>query len=227
MIPKIIHYIWFGDNQIPEITLECIQSWKQYASGYEIMFWSEKDFISDVRVSELLKNKKWAFAADLARLIVLKKYGGIYLDTDMELIKPIDDCLTFGCFLGFESSNWVANGIMGATKNHWLVEKAYELTCNQIDSKSEFKTSPVIITETIKTRFTPCVGLTGDLMLFDKDVFYPFNPYDEKRVRKQLMFRHITSNTIGIHHYQKSWSYTKLELLKIRIKRLLKRFLIT
>lgn len=223
MIPKVIHYIWFGDKCLPSLAIDCIETWKKHAPDYEIKFWTESDFRTDTRVQKLIQQKKWAFAADIARLIILRQHGGVYLDTDMELVKSIDACLDFGCFLGFESSKWVANGIMGAEKGHWLVEKAYELTCNQIDSNSEFKTSPVIITESIKTKFNPVIGLSNDVMLYDKDVFYPFNPYDPDRVRQQLLYSHITQYTLGIHHYQKSWSYSSFELLKIRLKRIVKK----
>lgn len=104
-IPKVIHYFWFGGNPLPLLAKKCIDSWKQYFPEYEIIEWNESNF--DVNIipytAQANTAKKYAFVSDYARLWVLYKYGGIYFDTDVEVIKPFDDILKYGAFIGLES----------------------------------------------------------------------------------------------------------------------------
>lgn len=105
MIPKIIHYCWFGRNPLPELAQKCIASWKKYLPDYEIKEWNEDNF--DVNIipytAEAYAQKKYAFVSDYARFWILHKYGGIYFDTDVEVIRPIDDIIARGNFMGFET----------------------------------------------------------------------------------------------------------------------------
>ena len=105
MIPKIIHYCWFGRNPLPELALKCIASWKKYMPDYEIKEWNEDNF--DVNIipytAEAYAQKKYAFVSDYARFWILYRYGGIYFDTDVEVIRPIDDIIARGNFMGFET----------------------------------------------------------------------------------------------------------------------------
>ena len=104
MIPKKIHYCWFGGNPLPNLALECIASWKKFLPEYEIKEWNEKNF--DVNMipytAEAYRQKKYAFVSDYARFWILEKYGGIYFDTDVEVIRPLDDIIAAGNFMGFE-----------------------------------------------------------------------------------------------------------------------------
>lgn len=104
-IPKIIHYCWFGNNELSELNKKCIDSWKKFLPDYEIKEWNEKnyDFNSCVYAKEAYKCKKWAFVSDYARFDILNKFGGLYFDVDVELIKNIDDIISKGPFLGIES----------------------------------------------------------------------------------------------------------------------------
>lgn len=105
MIPKIIHYCWFGRGPLPELAQKCIASWKKYLPDYEIKEWNEDNF--DVNIipytAEAYKAKKYAFVSDYARFWILYQYGGIYFDTDVEVIRPIDDIIEKGNFMGFET----------------------------------------------------------------------------------------------------------------------------
>ena len=105
MIPKIIHYCWFGHGPLPELAQKCIASWRKYLPGYEIKEWNEDNF--DVNIipytAEAYKEKKYAFVSDYARFWILYKYGGLYFDTDVEIIRPIDDIIARGNFMGFET----------------------------------------------------------------------------------------------------------------------------
>ena len=104
MIPKIIHYCWFGGNPLPPLALECIASWRRFLPDYEIKQWDESNF--DVNMipytAEAYKQKKYAFVSDYARFWIIFNYGGLYFDTDVEVIKPLDDIIGKGNFMGFE-----------------------------------------------------------------------------------------------------------------------------
>ena len=135
MIPKIIHYCWFGHNPLPESALKCIASWKKYLPDYEIKEWNEDNF--DVNIipytQQAYEAKKYAFVSDYARYWILYNYGGVYFDTDVEVIKTMDDIIEKGAFMGIEipSKNetfpLVAPGLGMATgKMHPFCKKMIE-----------------------------------------------------------------------------------------------------
>lgn len=129
MIPKTIHYIWFGYNEKSERAKLCLESWKKYCPDYEIKEWNEHNF--DVTINEWCRkaweNKKWAFASDYARLWILYNYGGIYMDTDVELYKPLDEFLNNEGFTGFEDVNWCACATLGAEKGNPIIKKMIDV----------------------------------------------------------------------------------------------------
>lgn len=103
-IPKIIHYCWIGKSEKPESVEYCIESWKKYCPDYKIIEWNENnyDFIKNEYMKEAYDSKKWGFVPDYARLDIIYNYGGIYLDTDVEIIKSFDALLNQEAFIGFE-----------------------------------------------------------------------------------------------------------------------------
>ena len=105
MIPKVIHYCWFGRNPLPPLAKKCIESWKKYCPDYEIKEWNEDNFPMDYNdyVKEAYEAKKWAFITDVVRLFALVTEGGIYMDTDVEVIKPLDGLLQYEAVSGFEN----------------------------------------------------------------------------------------------------------------------------
>ena len=112
MIPKVIHYCWFGGNTKPASVLKCIESWKKYCPDYEIREWNEENFpVGDnLYCKQAYEAKKWAFATDYARLVIVYNNGGIYLDTDVEVIKPLDDLLNHKFFIGRQQGFQVNTG---------------------------------------------------------------------------------------------------------------------
>lgn len=106
MIPKIIHYCWFGGKPLPEMAEKCIASWRKYNPGYQIKRWDENNFDleCDFFPGEAYQVGRWAFVSDYARLKIIYENGGIYLDTDVEVIKSLDELLSFQCFLGDRKS---------------------------------------------------------------------------------------------------------------------------
>ena len=113
MIPKIIHYCWFGGNPLPKIAVKCISSWKKYFPDYEIKEWNEDNFDLNCceYVREAYQAKKWAFVSDYARFWILYNYGGLYFDTDVEVIKDMSDIIANGAFMGCEVADKCAPGL--------------------------------------------------------------------------------------------------------------------
>lgn len=118
MIPKIIHYCWFGQKELPELATKCIESWKSVLSEYKIIRWDESNFDinSNIYVQEAYKNKKYAFVSDYVRLYAMYNFGGIYMDTDVEVLKPLDMFLNYQAFSGFENYMNIPTGIMACEK---------------------------------------------------------------------------------------------------------------
>ena len=124
MIPKKIHYIWFGKGEKNERVKHCIESWKKYLPDYEIIEWNEDNFNINYNdfTKSAYKNKKWAFVSDVARLWVLYNEGGIYMDTDVEVYKPLDEILNEEGFTGFEDVHYPVTATLGAVKGNLVIK---------------------------------------------------------------------------------------------------------
>ena len=126
MIPKIIHYCWFGRGEKPASVMRCIASWRKHCPGFEIREWNEDncDYLSIPFMAEAYQAKKYAFVSDVMRLIVLEQDGGVYFDTDVEVIKDISPLLKNEGFIGFENDQFVASGLVLASEAHRPVIQA-------------------------------------------------------------------------------------------------------
>lgn len=207
MIPKKIHYCWFGKNKMPDEYLKYMETWEKYCPDYEIIRWDEQNY--DVTKNDYLKqaynNKKWAFVSDYARVDVVYQYGGVYLDTDVELLKSLDEFLKWDMFCGFQSAEYIAWGLgFGAVRGHELLEavlKVYEqMEFVKSDGSLNLVSCPVIQSSVMsKHGFI----LDGTPQEKDNVAVYPkefFNPYSFKKGLGR-----ITENTHSIHHYSASW----------------------
>ncbi|WP_283112204.1 glycosyltransferase family 32 protein [Lactobacillus gallinarum] len=125
MIPKIIHYVWVGHNPKPKAVKLCIKTWKKHLQGYKIIEWNEDNF--DIHQNKYLeqayKAKKWAFVSDYIRAKVIYEYGGIYLDTDINLLDNFDRFLSNECFVGFETKNLPFTAVFGSIPHHPLIKQ--------------------------------------------------------------------------------------------------------
>ena len=126
MIPKIIHYCWFGRGEKPELAKNCIASWKKFCQDFEICEWNEDncDYLAMPFMAEAYAAKKYAFVSDVMRLVVLEQYGGVYFDTDVEVLRDISPLLDDEGFIGFENDQYVASGLTIAVEAHHPVIQA-------------------------------------------------------------------------------------------------------
>lgn len=206
-IPKTIHYCWFGRGEKSESIIKCINSWERYLTDYKIVEWNEDNFDinSNIYVKEAYENKKYAFVTDYVRLFVLYNYGGIYMDTDVEIIKNIDIFLTNNAFSSFENNNYIPTGLMGAKKgNEWiktLLDEYDDLRFVKDDGTLDLTTNVVRITNTTIDKYNLIPNDTfqdlGVVTLYPHDYFCPKDWISGKI--------EITSNTYAIHHFSGSW----------------------
>ena len=219
MIPKKIHYCWFGGNAKSKLAKKCIDSWKKNCPDYEIIEWNESNF--DVTQNNYLKfcyeNKKWAFLSDMARLMIVYSEGGIYFDTDVEMIKNMDAMLGYGAFFGFENRKNIATGLgFGSEAHHPVIKdmlKPYEELQMGKDLSYPLVTCPQLNTATLKTWG---LQLTGEKQYLKDMIILPadyMNPYDDPTGMLKK-----TENTLTIHWYSKSWLDRK-NIVKSKITR--------
>lgn len=206
-IPKIIHYVWVGGKPKPESVLKCIESWKKFCPDWEIVEWNEQSFDinSSVWVKESLEKKKFAFASDYLRLYALYTQGGIYMDTDVEIVKPIDKFLVHRAFSGFENKVWIPTAIMGAEKKHpWikLLLDYYKDRHFCVNNKLDTTTNVQIIGALTKLFYNIELNDTYQ-ELNDGLVFYPHDYFCPKNYVTEII--ESTENTHTIHHFAGSW----------------------
>lgn len=203
MIPKKIHYCWFGKGELSTKSKKCIESWKKHCPDYEIIEWNEDNF--DINQNEYTKRvyneKKYAFLSDYARLKIVYEQGGIYLDVDVEIIKPIDALLHNKAFFGFETEDYINTGVgFGAEKGNLAVKTLLDEYNQLLDGTKDVIGCPILNTQGLDK-----LGLVrnGQLQILSECTVYPedyFNPYDDPTGRLNK-----TENTYSIHWYAKSW----------------------
>jgi len=213
MIPKIIHYCWFGLKEMPEKEKKYIESWMKYCPDYQIMRWSEDTFdvSSNQYVKEAYENKKYAFVSDYVRLYAMYNYGGIYMDTDVEMCKNMDSLLKYSAFSGFESENKIPTGTMGAEKgNPWigLLLKDYDnIHFLRPNGTMDMMTNTERITKTTLQNYS--VVLTGKQLQTNDFVMLPFEYLCAKDWKTGEI--KCTKNTYTIHHFANSWQSDKMK----------------
>lgn len=205
MIPKIIHYCWFGNQPIPERLQKCMDSWKYHMPDYEIKRWDEKSF--DVNgtlwTKQAYQEKKYAFVSDYVRLVALEQYGGIYLDTDVMLKKSLDVLCSYPAFTGFENERYITSAIIGCEAHFPLIceflatykDKPF---INEMGERNK-EANVVVMTEICKKH-----GLqlndkeqdVADLHVFPRSYFCPLDFYHNDW---------SSENTMAVHLFDASW----------------------
>ncbi|MBA2943335.1 glycosyl transferase [Paenibacillus sp. CGMCC 1.16610] len=206
-IPKIIHYCWFGKNERPEIVKKCIASWHNHLTDYQFIEWNESNFDvnRNVYVKQAYEAGKFAFVSDYARVFALYHFGGIYLDTDVEVFKCFDDLLHHESFWGFEQENFIATSTIGAAKENKLIkvfmDSYQDKNFIREDGSFDSLTNVALITRMLGDWGVKPNGLYQEIS--EVGTFYPqtyFSPYDYINCRTFM-----SSNTYAMHHFYKSW----------------------
>ena len=207
MIPKVIHYCWFGGKPLDKLSEKCVASWKRVCPEYEIKLWNESNY--DVNRNRYMKQayqaRKWGFVPDYARLDIIYQYGGIYLDTDVEILKPLDRFLEDGLFMGMETAGKVALGLgFGAEKGNPIVlemMKMYDgMDFQRADGSLDLTPSPLLQTE-IMIRH----GLMekDEIQVLDGAKVYPSSYFCGFDFDRKVM--DIQPGNYTAHYYSGSW----------------------
>lgn len=224
-IPRILHYCWFGRGEKSRKIEKCMISWQKHLGDFHIMEWNEDNFdlTSNRYVKEAYEASKYAFVSDYVRLYALYHHGGIYLDTDVEVIKPLDSFLHHEAFSGFEDQTYLQSGTMGAAKGHpWmkdLLENYASRSFLLSGGTYDLTTNTAVITELCGKHG---LVLNGEYQVLENGVtFYPrtfFSPYDYINGGT-----YITDDSHTIHHFAKSWLPLHVRMIS-KMKRLASRF---
>lgn len=229
MIPKTIHYCWFGGRIMPKLAQKCIASWQKYCPDHELREWNEDNFPLDdcpKYIRDAYAAGKYAYVADYARLKVLRDQGGFYMDTDVELLGSLDRFREDRAVIGFENDSFVNSGqLLGAEAGHPILEEMmarYEdLEFYRPDGKLFLLGCPHVNTQVLEAHGLVKNGreqLVADVHVYPADWF---NPLDSA-----TGLLHMTENTVSIHHYAMSW-IAPAKRLRVRLMRCLRRLLRT
>lgn len=222
LIPKKIHYIWLGGNPLPPLEKKCLSSWRKFMPDYEIVRWDESnlDFGLCEYACEAYKAKKWAFASDYARFKILYEQGGIYLDTDVEVIRSLEPILERGPYMGFEvdcsetTKGTVASGL-GLAANPGLglyrdILDSYEQD-HFIKDDGSYDLTTVVdrVTDILREkglRDVPGIQEVAGVRIYPSEYFCPKDPINSRLI--------LTENSYSIHHYDGSWTTSKQRIHK-------------
>ncbi len=207
MIPKVIHYCWFGRKPLPELALRCIDSWKKYLPNHSIKEWNEDNY--DINKNQYIREayaaKKYAFVSDYARFDILYHYGGIYFDTDVELVKNLQPIINKGAFAGCESEGLLNTGLgFGSEPNLVILKEILNSYNNEcfIKKNGSFNTKTVV--ERVSKIFQKHgFTKTGEAQNVAEFTIYPAEYFCPKSFQSGRLT--ITENTYSIHHFDSSW----------------------
>ena len=207
VIPRIIHAIWFSGEPMPELYLKCLESWKKYAPDYEIKIWDMQTYKPDhcLFFEQAIGDRNWSFASDYARADLLRRYGGVYMDLDVEMLRPIDDLLCNDAYMSFESLDRIECGSgMGARPGHPIMQEI----CESYEERPYFKADGTWDNSTCPVRYTQVIekhGLKkdGGFQQVDDITIYPFEVLTCKSFDTGIVYNTELSYTV--HHHNGSW----------------------
>ncbi|MDP4109835.1 MAG: glycosyltransferase [Bacillota bacterium] len=207
-IPKTIHYCWFGKKPMPELAQKCLKSWDIFLPDYKKVLWNEDSFdVQSVRFTrEAYERGKYAFVSDYVRLYALYNYGGIYMDADVEVVKNLDGFLEFPAFSGFEKTEFIPTGIIGAVKYHPWIKRFLDYYRDKAflwgDGSMDMTPNVIFMSRISENEFglkrnNEMQILKDGVHIFPNDYFCPM-VWETRQI-------HFTENTRTIHHFAASW----------------------
>jgi mannosyltransferase OCH1-like enzyme len=207
MIPKVIHYCWFGNHPKGDLLDRCMKSWREIMPDYEIKVWNETNSPLEISYCKDAMDKKlWSKVSNYVRLWCLHNEGGIYLDTDFEVLKSLEPLRAHDCFLGFQRKEllhvgWATNGIIGAVKGHHFLQKCMDRTLQIHQETGEFALSPHVTTQILKESGLQTYELQtiGGVTVYPTEYFYPYMWLEEYSPAC------IQEHTFAVHHWAGSW----------------------
>lgn len=206
MIPRTIHYCWFGGGAKSDLSRRCVDSWRRVLDGYALKEWNETNAPLDVPYARAaFARGLWSRLSNYVRLHALHEEGGVYLDTDVEVLKDFSPLLRDECFVGFqqreEESDWVNNAVMGARRGHPFLQTCMRLTERAYAETGVFQRSPVVATAVLKGLGLREYGLqeVGGVKVYPAEYFYPFPWYS--RFTPDC----VKESTYCVHHWEGSW----------------------
>lgn len=217
MIPKIFHYVWIGGKPLPEKNQKFLDSWKKVCPDYEIMLWDEKNFDiegSNDYVKEAYKSKKYAFVSDYIRLHALYEFGGIYLDTDVEILKPFDDLLNKSMFMCRENNAYLSTAVIGAEKGNEIIKEFLETYESRHfvkpDGSFDISTNVEKISLFLQKKFGYPLSSkrfeNPEITIYESTYFSP-KDYFSGKCRS-------TKNSYAIHHFDGTWDTKNKSFIK-------------
>lgn len=216
MIPKIIHYCWFGSSELPIEVQNRISDWKEKLPDYEFQLWNEESF--DINISryteQAYSSRKFAYVTDYVRLYALKEFGGIYMDTDVDVIKPLDPLLENRAFTGCESPEISITGTMGSEKNHPWINDLFEYYTDLdfiVEGKPVLQPNTKFITQITMEKYGWKQNVEMQL-LKDDVVIYPFDFLCAKDWSTGKLS--ISENTYTVHNFSGSWLTKEQKIMK-------------
>lgn len=222
-IPKIIHFIWFGKSAYPPLIEKCLDSWKKYCLDYEFIVWNENNFNISCNdfVKEAYDNKKWAFVSDYVRLYVLYNYGGVYADSDCEIIRSFDDLLEDQhAVTGYSTERWIATAFLAAEKGNVWIKKMLNYYEGRhfvlSNGKLDLKPNNAIISEISERElgFRPGKDFFisyGNVKIYPRHYFHPFKKevieISAENMDYAYRFFDINQDTYCIHYSVGTWNH--------------------
>ena len=206
MIPKIIHYCWFGEGQMPEKEKKCIETWKKFFPDYEIKKWDETNFdVEETKFSkQAYERKQYAFVSDYARAKILYEQGGLYLDTDVEVVKSFPKVLDGKGFVGFERRHFIGTAVLAAEKGNGIIKELLDYYVQHSfvmdDGLVDNIANVSILTDIMRKHKLELGGerqTVAGFEVFNREYFYP-KKLDENEFR-------VTDETCAIHKCSNSW----------------------
>lgn len=235
MIPKVLHYCWFGRGEKDSTTQKCIASWYKYCHDYQIIEWNEDNFNinSNTFVQEAYEAKKWAFVSDYVRLYVLYRYGGIYLDADVELLKNFDDLLDLGDAVTSYQECYIPAAVMLAQKNNpWIGfllsyydNRHFRKEDGTLDIVQNDKIITVHTIQKLGFKMGDSHITLGNVCILPSVYFAPYKKTHQQKMSNYDIYKIDKNKTYAIHHGNGSWSegnsgvLDKLKLILFRIAR--------